>query len=110
MSCESDGEENGQGGLKSGSVWFEWKLAIQDRRTIQSTQTYPDVKPDRATVGVEHKRMHLDTESGDVLLLEFTSQVSLDEGRFTGTTIANEHALNAIGMSKRVRDRPSISR
>lgn len=37
--------------------------------------------------------MHLDTECGDVLLLEFTSQVSLDEGRFTGTTIANEHAL-----------------
>lgn len=31
------------------------------------------------TYGVEVKRVDLDTESGDVLLLEFTSQVTLDE-------------------------------
>jgi hypothetical protein len=31
------------------------------------------------TYGVEKKRVNLDTESGDVLLLEFTSQVTLDE-------------------------------
>lgn len=31
------------------------------------------------TYGVEVKRVDLDTESGDVLLLEFTSQVTLNE-------------------------------
>jgi hypothetical protein len=32
------------------------------------------------TYGVEVERVHLDTKGGDVLLLEFTSQVALDEG------------------------------
>lgn len=30
--------------------------------------------------GVEVEGVHLDTKGGDVLLLEFTSQVALDEG------------------------------
>lgn len=30
--------------------------------------------------GGEGKRVHLDTKGGNVLLLEFTSQVALDEG------------------------------
>ena len=36
--------------------------------------------------GVEVERVHLDTQGGDVLLLEFTSQVALDEGGLLGFT------------------------
>lgn len=37
--------------------------------------------------GVEVEGVHLDTEGGDVLLLEFTSQVALDEGGLLGFTV-----------------------
>jgi hypothetical protein len=36
--------------------------------------------------------MDFDTESGDVLLFEFTSQVALDKGGLAGTSIADYRA------------------
>jgi len=45
------------------------------------------------TYGVEKERVDLDTESGDVLLLEFTSQVALDEGGLFFGCVSNEVAV-----------------
>jgi hypothetical protein len=42
------------------------------------------------TYGGEGKRVNLDTEGGDVLLLELTSQVALDEGGLFGRSLAIE--------------------
>jgi hypothetical protein len=39
------------------------------------------------TYGVEIKGINLDTESGDVLLLEFTRLVALDEGGLVSITL-----------------------
>jgi hypothetical protein len=39
------------------------------------------------TYGGEAKRVDLDTQGGHVLLLEFTSQVALDEGGLNGTGV-----------------------
>ena len=35
--------------------------------------------------------MHLDTERGNVALLEFTSQVALHEGRLTDAAVTDEN-------------------
>jgi hypothetical protein len=45
------------------------------------------------TYGVEKKRVNLNTESGDVLLLEFTSQVTLDECGLFSDCVSNEVAV-----------------
>ena len=37
--------------------------------------------------------MDFDSEGGDVALLEFSSQVTLDEGRLTDTTVTDEDEL-----------------
>merc|ERR1712000_462205 len=44
-------------------------------------------------VGGEAKRVNFDTQRGQVLLLEFTSQVTLDKGGLASATIANKHKL-----------------
>ena len=38
--------------------------------------------------------MHLDTKGGDVLLLEFTSEVALDKSGLLGFTVSNEVAVS----------------
>jgi hypothetical protein len=55
----------------------------------------PDIELDRTVVGVEKKRVNLDTESGDVLLLEFTSQVTLDESGLSSTTVTDQDELES---------------
>lgn len=37
--------------------------------------------------------VNFDTEGGDVFLLELSSQVTLDEGGFSGTAVADKHEL-----------------
>ena len=37
--------------------------------------------------------MNFDTEGGNVALFEFTSQVTLDEGSLTDTTVTDEYEL-----------------
>ena len=36
---------------------------------------------------------YLNTESGDILLLELSSEMSLDEGGLTGTSVPNQNQL-----------------
>ena len=63
------------------------ELAVQQRVTIF------DVEKDLALRGVEWHWVHLNTEGGDVLLLELSSQMSLDEGGLADTSISDEHEL-----------------
>jgi hypothetical protein len=44
----------------------------------------------RGTYGVKVERVHLDTKGGNVLLLEFTSQVTLDESGLRLTALVIE--------------------
>ena len=40
------------------------------------------IELDRSSVGMEHKRMNLNTQGNDILLLKFTSQMTLHECSF----------------------------
>jgi hypothetical protein len=51
-----------------------------------------------ATYGGETEGVNLNTQGGHVLLLEFTSQVALDEGGLAGTTIADQDQLKGRGL------------
>lgn len=53
----------------------------------------PDVEADLAKVGVEGQRAHLDSNGGDVLLLELSGDVSLDERGLSDSSVSNEHEL-----------------
>ena len=53
----------------------------------------PDVEFDGTPVGVEDEGVDFDSEGGDVLLLEFSRQVPLDEGGFTHSSVADEDEL-----------------
>jgi hypothetical protein len=53
----------------------------------------PNVEKDLAVGSEEGHGMHLDTESGDVLLFELASQVALDEGSLADTAISNQNEL-----------------
>lgn len=68
-------------------------IAIAQTSELFLTGRIPDVETDRSTIGVEDERMHLYTQSGDVLLFEFTGKMPFNEGGLTGTTVADEHAL-----------------
>lgn len=53
----------------------------------------PGVEADLAKVGVEAQGVHLDAKGGDVLFLELARQVALDERRFAGAAVADQHEL-----------------
>lgn len=53
-----------------------------------------------STYGGESKRVNLNTESGNVLLLEFTSQVTLDEGGLSGWTLAMGRFVDEAGVGQ----------
>lgn len=54
-------------------------VAVAEAAELLLTSGIPDLKLDLTKVGEETKGMDLDTLSGNVLLLELTSQVALDE-------------------------------
>lgn len=56
-------------------------------------KTYPNIEPDRSTVGVEHQRMDLNAESGYVLLLELAGHVTLHKRGFSGASVTDENTL-----------------
>jgi hypothetical protein len=52
-------------------------VSIAQTAKFLLTCCVPDVEADGTEVGVELKRMNLDTESGDVLLFKFSRQMAL---------------------------------
>jgi len=58
----------------------------------------PHVKLDVTQVGSEGERVDLNTEGRNVLLLELSSQVTLDESGLSGTTVTNEDELEGRSL------------
>lgn len=65
----------------------------------------PHIELNLAKVGGESKRMHLDSESGDVLLLKLARQVALDEGSLSW--IVNLGSLKHTNPHHRSRSEPT---
>ena len=55
------------------------------------TSGVPNVELNLAVVGEEGHGVDLDSEGGDVLLFELTSQVALDESGLASAAVADEH-------------------
>jgi len=55
-------------------------VSISETTEFLLSSGIPNVEADGTEVGVESQWVNLDTEGGNVLLFEFTSQMSLDEG------------------------------
>jgi hypothetical protein len=68
-------------------------VTIAESTELLLTGGIPAVEADLSTVGVEDQRVDIDTDSGDVTLLELTGQVALDEGGLSCTTVADEDQL-----------------
>jgi hypothetical protein len=62
----------------------EWQISSHRARTYE--------------VGVELQGVDLNTEGGDVLLLELAGQVALDEGGLAGTAVTAEDELEGRGV------------
>jgi hypothetical protein len=78
------------------SLWrnmVDLLVAVTETSEFLLAGGVPHVEADGTVVGVEDHGVHLDTEGGDVLLLELTSEMSLDEGGLTDTTITDEDEL-----------------
>ena len=66
-------------------------VAVTEASELFLAGRVPNVEVDLAVVGEEGHWVHLDTECGDVALLELTSQVTLHEGRLTDAAITDEN-------------------
>ena len=68
-------------------------VSVAETSELFLASSVPDVEADGSMVGVEHHRVYLNTESGDVLLLELSGEMSLDEGGLAYTTVTHKHEL-----------------
>ena len=70
-------------------------LALDIVSITQSSELFlpggiPNIEFDRPSVGVKDKGVDLYTESGNILFFEFSSQVPLNEGSFSNSTVTDE--------------------
>ena len=72
-------------------------VTITESSKFLLTGSILDVEDNISMGGVERHGVDLDTEGGDVALLEFTSQVTLDEGGLADTTVTDEDELELGG-------------
>merc|ERR1719411_2226417 len=68
-------------------------ISVSQTSKLLLPGSVPHIEPDGAPVGVENQWMDLDTQSGDILLLKLSSQMSLDEGGLSGTSVSNKNQL-----------------
>ena len=92
---------------------IDWPLtlnvvAVPKTAELLLASSVPDVESEGATVGVEDEGVNLDSQCGDVFLLELTSQVALDEGCLADTTVADKHQLESGHFLVCHRDFPSV--
>ncbi len=76
----------------SGCV-FDLLVSVTETSELLLAGGVPHVEADGTVVSVEDHGVDFDTEGGDVLLLELTGEMSLDEGGLTDTTITDEDEL-----------------
>ena len=68
-------------------------IAVTESSELLLTGSIPNVENYLTMRGIEGHGMNFDTEGGNVALFEFTSQVTLDEGSLTDTTVTDEYEL-----------------
>ena len=75
-------------------------IAISQSTKFLLTSCIPYIELNRSSVGMEHKRMDLNTQGSYILLLKFTSQMMLHECSFSSTTITNQNKFELnLGFS-----------
>jgi len=73
-------------------------VAITETTETLLTGSIPHVETDGTAVSAESERVNNDTNSRKILLLEFTSDVTLYESGFTHTTITNKNAFESVKL------------
>lgn len=68
-------------------------VSVSESSELLLSSGIPNIEKDLSLGSEEWHWMHLDTESSDVLLLELSSQMSLDEGGLADTSISDKHEL-----------------
>lgn len=68
-------------------------VSITKTTKLLLTSGVPDVELDGAEVCGEAKRVNFDSERRNVLLLELSGQMALDEGGLSRTTVTDKHKL-----------------
>ena len=68
-------------------------VTVTEATELLLTSGIPAVEGDLATVGLEGEGVDVDTDGGDVALLELASQVALNEGGLACTAITDENQL-----------------
>lgn len=68
-------------------------VTITETTELLLTSSVPDIELNRSQVGGESKRVDFYTQGGNVLLLELSSQVTLDESGLSSTTVTDEDEL-----------------
>mmetsp|Transcript_2567 Transcript_2567/g.8060 ORF Transcript_2567/g.8060 Transcript_2567/m.8060 type:complete len:233 (-) Transcript_2567:67-765(-) len=74
-------------------------VAVTQTTELLLTSSVPAVEGDLTPVGVKRKRMHFDTQCGNVLFLELTSKMTLHKGGLSDTTITNQNQLKLGSVS-----------
>ena len=65
-------------------------VAVSKSSELLLTGGVPNVEEDLSLGGEEGHGVYLDTEGGDVLLLELSGEMSFDEGGLSNTSVSNE--------------------
>jgi len=68
-------------------------VSVSESSELLLSSSIPNVEKDLSLGSEEWHWMNLNTESGDVLLLELSSQMSLDESGLADTSISDKHEL-----------------
>ena len=68
-------------------------VSVTETTELLLTCGVPNIEVDLSVVGEEGHGVNLDSECGDVALLELTSQMTLDEGSLSDTTVTDEDEL-----------------
>jgi len=69
------------------------EVSISKTTELLLACSIPNVEANSSEVRRELQRVDLDTESGNIFLFEFTSQVTLNKRSFPSATVADQHKL-----------------
>ena len=72
---------------------FELLVTLSESSELLLSSSIPDIQFNSTSVSVESNVGNFDSLSSDVLLLELSSQMSLDESGLSDTTISNQDEL-----------------
>jgi hypothetical protein len=81
---------------------FVLLVAVSETSELLLSSGVPHIELDWTVVGVENHWVDFNTESCNVLLLELSSQMALDESGLSDTTVSDKHELvfsKGLGLS-----------